>query len=156
MRTYTPHLRRDDNGTWVAEAHDQRGKVVAATFGRTIRSARANLTESLALLLDVEPTDLDVAPPTFDLGDLSELAAEVASRRSELRQAEQDHMAATRSIARRLVRELGLSTRDVAEVLDYSHQRVQQLLLPGPGLDLDPGLREAVRFRVGSEGRGRR
>jgi predicted RNase H-like HicB family nuclease len=125
--TYAARFRRDDNATWLAEALDG-DATIAASFGRTIRSARTNLVEALAVLLDVEPSRIVLQPEAFELGDLSDEAGRVLSERRELRTAEQQNLAATRDVAWRLVREHGLSLRDVAEILDCSHQRIQQLV----------------------------
>jgi hypothetical protein len=97
------------------------------------------LQDAIALWLEVGLLDAGEGDPHIDRDDVSvELhvklppqvrrAADIARRRRErARGAEAEAAAATREAARALV-ESGLSRRDAAEVLELSHQRVDQLL----------------------------
>ncbi|HUZ10387.1 MAG TPA: type II toxin-antitoxin system HicB family antitoxin [Acidimicrobiales bacterium] len=100
------------------------------TFGRTLAKARANVRDALGLWLRAEdPTSLDIKEefsgiPADLAGQVSE-ASQSRVRANELLSRSQQLTAAA---ARRLVDELGMSTRDAAELLGVSHQRIHQLL----------------------------
>jgi predicted RNase H-like HicB family nuclease len=96
-----------------------------ATYGRTLRQAEARIREALAAWLDRDPDGLEIAsewPP-----ELEDVATKVSRARRDAASSAQAAGAATAKAARRLER-MGLSRRDTADILDISHQRVQQLL----------------------------
>lgn len=150
-RTFFVHYSRDDNDTWLAEVFrnpDVGERVGVASHGRTLQSAEANVREALALFLDIDDEQSLTLLPRHELGrDIEVAIANVSSKRDAARQEEADAIKATADVARTLVNKLGLSLRDAGQLLGFSHQRIQQLLLPGPGLDLKPELREAVDMR---------
>jgi predicted RNase H-like HicB family nuclease len=95
------------------------------TYGRTLRQAEERIREALALWLDVEPTNFEIASEWPR--DLVDLASQVAEARDTAAACAQRAAVATAAAAKQLKR-MGLSRRDTAEVLGISHQRVQQLL----------------------------
>jgi predicted RNase H-like HicB family nuclease len=123
---YTARYRIED-GNWLAEI-DEIPQV--HTFGRTLSRTRAYIRDALGLWLqsddpaqlrinerfDAMPTDL--AALVSDAGESRTRANELSIRAQEL----------TTVAANRLVNEVGLSTRDAAELLGVSHQRIHQLL----------------------------
>ena len=100
-----------------------------ATWGRSLRSAKAYARELLAAYLGVQ--DLGATDATVeDVVDLGEqVESELGSLGAKRRQVEalrQDVVAETRRAAQRL-RQAGLSVRDVGELLGVSPSRVMQL-----------------------------
>jgi predicted RNase H-like HicB family nuclease len=134
--TYVAEVERDESGNWIASVPALRG---VHTHARTLASLRGYLQDAIALWLEVGLLDAGERNPHIDRDRIAvELrvklppqvrrAAETARRRRErARSAEAEAAAATREAARALV-ETGLSRRDAAEVLELSHQRVDQLL----------------------------
>jgi predicted RNase H-like HicB family nuclease len=133
---FIAEVERDESGHWIASVPSLRG---VHTHARTLAGLRRYLQDAIALWLEVELLDLGERDPRIDRSSVRvELqvklparvrrAAETARRRREhARSAESEAIAATREAARALVA-LGLSRRDAAEVLELSHQRVDQLL----------------------------
>lgn len=133
---YVAEVERDESGNWIASVPALRG---VHTHARTLASLRRYLQDAIALWIEVGLLDSGKRDPHVDREGISvELqvklpasvrrAAETARRRRErARSAETEAVAASRDAARALV-ELGFSRRDAAEVLDLSHQRVDQLL----------------------------
>ena len=110
---------------WIVQFHDPD----IATFGRTLASAKRHARSALAVYLEV--TDLtaagvevedDVELPT----DISDEIERLVDQRSRAETMRADVAAATRRAAVDL-RRLGLSTRDVAEILGISGARVAQI-----------------------------
>ncbi len=134
--TYVAEVERDQSGNWIASVPALRG---VHTHARTLASLRRYLQDAVALWLEVGLLDAGEPDPHVDRDDISvklqvklpsqvRRAADTARRRRErARGAEAEAAAATREAARALV-ESGLSRRDAAEVLELSHQRVDQLL----------------------------
>ena len=133
---YVAEVERDESGNWIASVPSLRG---VHTHARTLASLRRYLQDAIALWLEVGLLDAGQPDPHIDRDAIAvELrvklppqvrrAAETARRRRErARGAEAEAAAATLEAARALV-ESGLSRRDAAEVLELSHQRVDQLL----------------------------
>ena len=133
---YVAEVERDESGNWIASVPALRG---VHTHARTLASLRRYLKDAIALWLEGGLRDAGERKPPGDRDSIDvELqvklparvrrAAETARRRRErARSAETEAVAANREAARALV-ELGFSRRDAAEVLELSHQRVDQLL----------------------------
>ena len=122
-KPYTVRYERDEDGWWVAVASG----APAQTQGRTIEQAQERIREALAVLLDIEPEQLDLKqdvrlPPTARkvLGAAKKATARAAG---EAKRAER----ATRDAARTLVK-CGMSLRDAGTLLGVSRQRVHQIL----------------------------
>jgi len=134
--TYVAEVERDESGNWIASVPALRG---VHTHARTLASLRRYLQDAIALWLEVGLLDAGERDPHVDRGRIAvdlhvklpadvRRAAETARRRRvQARSAETEAVAANRAAARALV-ELGFSRRDAAEVLELSHQRVDQLL----------------------------
>jgi predicted RNase H-like HicB family nuclease len=125
MARYVVSYERDEGGWWTAEL---RGVPGVNSDGRTIADARRRVREALSLAIGDEPAE------NAELVDDVKLPADVrrAVRRAVATRARADKLqaaalAATRTLVKELTRRHGLSVRDVAEMLDVSHQRVQQL-----------------------------
>lgn len=123
-RRYTATYRWDDRA-WIVQFRDPD----IATFGRTLVAAKRYARSALAVHLEVE--DLaeagiqvidDVRLPT-PLIDTVEDLADQRSRAEALR----GEVAATTRRAAAELRGLGLSTRDVGEILGISGARVAQI-----------------------------
>jgi len=99
------------------------------TSGRSVRAALDNLRDATGLWfeLGLDTIGLTLAPE-LPPGHRKALADALKARHL-LQEAEQRSSAATIHAAEDLTR-LGLSRRDVADLLGLSHQRVQQLLTP--------------------------
>lgn len=119
---YTAVYERDEDGVWIVRI----GELASChTYGDSLSRARSKIREALALWVDdAEDAELvdDVhlpAPARRAVEDAAKLRreAEAATRRST---------EATRAMAARL-RQIGLSTRDAAELAGLSQQRIAQL-----------------------------
>lgn len=115
--------------------HDDRGWIVQfrepdiATFGRTLAAAKRYARSALAVHLEVG----DLSAAGVEVVDDVRLPAEISSeverlvdQRSTVEALRTEVAAATRRAATDL-RQLGLSTRDVAEILGISGARVAQI-----------------------------
>ena len=116
---------RDEGGWWIARV---RGVSGVHSNGRTIAEARRRVREALALAVG------DTAAEKADLVDNVQLPASLRSRikgyrrvRAAEQKARNEALDVARILAPALVRNLGLSVRDVGELLGLSHQRVHQL-----------------------------
>lgn len=123
MATYTADYRHDGR-YWVAHYRE----VELSTYSRSLPAAKHAAREALALLLDVD--DLDAAAVTVD--DHVVIEGVDGADLARLRKDRETMDDLARSVAARtrvyanLLGDRGLSTRDVAEVLGVSAQRVSQ------------------------------
>jgi predicted RNase H-like HicB family nuclease len=120
-KQFAVRYERDEDGWWVAVASG------AQTQGRTIEQAQERIREALAVLLEMEPDQIDLTrdvrlPPAARkvLGAAKKASARAAG---EAERAER----ATRDAARALVKS-GMSLRDAGTLLGVSRQRVHQIL----------------------------
>lgn len=126
-RAFSVVYERDDNNRWFVRCPDVQG---AHSHGRTLASSRRNIREAIAIVLDLDKEEGFDLSEEIRLGDESlQDAIEQATERRELALASERVAAvATRSaILRALESADTLSNRDLAELLNLSHQRVQQL-----------------------------
>lgn len=100
------------------------------SFATTFAKARAHIRDALGLWLHVEdPATLDIADELAGVpGDLADEVSEARRSRAQANQLLARSQELTAEAARRLVKDVGVSTRDAAELLGVSHQRVHQLL----------------------------
>ena len=125
--SYRIILERDETGAWLARVPSVPG---CHTYGRTLEQARRRIREALELWVGDAPSSelrFDIRLPA---GIREELRGVwTARKRSALAQREASD--AVSRAARDLTERLGLSLRDAAELLEISHQRVQQLVSSG-------------------------
>jgi predicted RNase H-like HicB family nuclease len=117
VKSYRVVYELDESAHWIARVLRVKG---CHSYGRSLSEARSRIREALALFVpDAERAELvdDVRLPA-DMRRLV-IAYRVARLRAE-RERKQADVAARRLAAR-------LSRRDAAELLELSHQRVQQL-----------------------------
>jgi len=120
-----------EDGNWVVEIVEI---PQVHTFGRTLARARSNIRDALGLWLRVEdPALLNIAEEFSGIpGDLAGVVFEAGQSRTRASELSARAQQLTAVAAGRLVEDLGLSTRDAAELLGISHQRVYQLLHDQP------------------------
>jgi predicted RNase H-like HicB family nuclease len=117
VKKYRVVYELDESGHWIARVPGVRG---CHTYGRSLSEARSRIREALGLFVaDAERAQLvdDVRLPA----DMRRLVARYRTARGRAERNRQEADAAARRLAARL------SRRDAAELLDISHQRVQQL-----------------------------
>jgi predicted RNase H-like HicB family nuclease len=123
---YRVIFERDESGAWTARVPSVRG---CHTHGRTLEQARRRIREALGLWVD----DADTAELVEDVRLPAPARAairESRKARDDAHRQRQEAQAVTAEAARLLVEELDLGLRDAGELLDLSHQRVQQLVRP--------------------------
>ncbi len=125
MARYTVDYERDEAGWWIARVPGVAG---VHSNGRTIAEARRRVREALGLAIG------DAAADAAELADHVKLPRDLSAELNEYRRArksaesaQQRVVGVSQDLARKLTRKLGLSVRDIGELLDLSHQRVQQL-----------------------------
>jgi predicted RNase H-like HicB family nuclease len=122
--SYRVVIERDETGAWLARVPSVPG---CHTHGRTLERVRRRIREALELWVD----DAREAELRFEIRLPTAIKKELdRARTTRDRSARAQHEAsdALSRAARDLTQKVGLSLRDAAELLDMSHQRVQQLL----------------------------
>ena len=118
---YTP----DPDGKWGAEIPGKPGGCGCATWGRSLREARAHIREALATALEDDAAAAQaVFVEEFKLPNAQRLKG-LRARREKVEASVRELADESAELARELQRE-GYSMRDVAELVGTSHQRVQQ------------------------------
>jgi predicted RNase H-like HicB family nuclease len=115
----------NDDRAWIVQFHDPD----IATFGRTLASAKRNARSAIAVYLEVDDLAAAGAEVVDDVRLPTEIAAEIhrlAEQRSKADTLRAEVAEATRRATSEL-RRLGLSTRDVGEILGISGARVAQI-----------------------------
>jgi predicted RNase H-like HicB family nuclease len=114
-----------DGRAWIVQFRD----LGIATFGRTLAAAKRYARSALAVHLEVASLDAagvgivdDVCLP----GEIGDEISRLADQRSKADALRAEVASATRTAAADL-RRLGLSTRDVGEILGISGARVAQI-----------------------------
>ena len=121
--TYTAVYSREPDGAWIVYIRGHRHQI--HSFARSLRKARENIREALSLWYD------DTA--TARIVDRIELEPTLEEELAETEELAQLHSDVSRKLAarrRRTVQALqrsGMGTRDIAELLDLSQQRVSQI-----------------------------
>lgn len=125
MKRYTVTYERDETGWWIAEVQSVQG---VNSDGRTVADARRRVREALSLAIGDEAAETAELVDNVKLPpDVRKAVSRARAARSRLESLQDEAQKTTASAARELRRRLGLSVRDVADLLGISHQRVQQL-----------------------------
>ncbi len=130
---YNVTFERDGNDRWFVRCPEVRG---AHSHGRTLASARSNIREAIALVLDItDETEFDLVETVHLLDSGLQVALKTAR---DLRQRAVDleaeaSSATIEALAASANSEDSLGMRDLADLLGLSHQRVQQLASTGRG-----------------------
>ncbi len=115
---------RDESGAWLVDFPSITG---AHTYGRSLRAARRRVPDVLKLF-DVDPEQVDVVEEFALEPPAREAIHDLEASREELRLAiERSQRELDRTLTE-LRGRLKLSTRDAADLIGISHQRVAQLL----------------------------
>jgi predicted RNase H-like HicB family nuclease len=117
-------FERDESGAWIARVPSIRG---CHSHGRTLDQARRRLREALGLWVD----DADSANLIEQIRLPARVRTAISRSRTARRQAKRERdraQLAMKAAAETLVEEVGLGLRDAGELLEISHQRVQQLV----------------------------
>jgi len=117
VKSYRVVYELDESGHWIATVPRVKG---CHTYGRSLSEARARVREALGLFVDdaahAELSDLIRLP-----ADMRRLVVSFRAARARAESERKQADAAVRRLAKRV------SRRDAAELLNISHQRVQQL-----------------------------
>jgi predicted RNase H-like HicB family nuclease len=121
--TYTAVYSREPDGAWIVYIRGHRHEI--HTFARSLRAARENIREALSLWYD------DAATATIvDRIELEPALEEELAETEELARLHSDvsrKLAVKRRRAVRVLQKSGLGTRDIAELMELSQQRVSQI-----------------------------
>jgi predicted RNase H-like HicB family nuclease len=125
-QTYRAIVTREGRD-WLADVPELEG---AHTFARTLPKLMQYVREVIVLAEDLpdeamKDLDIDFVYHTGD-PDIDRVAQKVRRDRIKIAKAEKTLRSSTTITARKLLRS-GMSTRDVATILDISHQRVDQI-----------------------------
>jgi DNA-directed RNA polymerase specialized sigma subunit len=121
--TYTAVYSREPDGAWIVYIRGHRHEI--HTFARSLGTARENIRDALSLWYD----DADSAT-IVDRVELEPALGEELAETEELARLHSDvsrKLAAKRRRAVRVLQKKGLGTRDIAELLELSQQRVSQI-----------------------------
>jgi DNA-directed RNA polymerase specialized sigma subunit len=120
---YTAVYSRESDGAWIVYIRGHRHEI--HTFARSLRTARENIRDALSLWY----VDADSAT-IVDRIELEPALEEELAQAEELARLHSDvsrKLAAKRRRAVRVLQKSGLGTRDIAELLELSQQRVSQI-----------------------------
>ena len=121
--TYTAVYSRERDGAWIVYIRGHRHEI--HSFARSLRRARENIRDALSLWYD------DVEEAT--IVDRVELEPALTEELAEAEELARLHSDVSRKLAakrRRTVKALqrsGMGTRDIADLLELSQQRVSQI-----------------------------
>jgi predicted RNase H-like HicB family nuclease len=124
-RHYTAVCNRDKSGVWVVTVPEMRGVVTQA---RRLDQVRGLAADAIALWLNTRPKSIHVQLDVRLPKSYATLADRAVALRSQADEVQQQAAVATKQAAVQLVKEVGLTVRDAAEILGVSFQRVQRLV----------------------------
>jgi len=121
--SYTAVYSREPDGAWIVYVRGHRHEI--HTFARSLRRARENIRDALSLWYDDADTAtivdrIELAPALKEELATTEKLARLHSEMSR-------ELAAKRRQAVRALQKSGMGTRDIAELLELSQQRVSQI-----------------------------
>jgi len=121
--TYTAVYTREPDGAWVAYIRGHRHEI--HSFARSFRRARENIRDALSLWYDDAVSATIVDRVELEPALREELAAteELARIHSDVSQ----KLAAKRRGTVKALQRSGMGTRDIADLLNLSQQRVSQI-----------------------------
>lgn len=123
--SYRVHVERDETGSWIATSPDAPG---AVTQAKRLDQLRPRLAEAIAVATDQEPDEIAISSISVSLGDeIDGLVERAKEQRQAAEKAQAEASRAVRAAANALL-DRHLSLRDAGEVLEISHQRVDQLV----------------------------
>lgn len=123
MRTYTVTYERDETGWWIASVKEVSG---CHTQGRSISQARRRIREALSLCV----TGASKAKLVDDIRlpkSVSTLIADVKASRLRVEEESVKLRCTTEEAIASLIKDFGVSMRDAGELLELSHQRVNEV-----------------------------
>lgn len=123
-RKYRVSYKRDRDGWWVATVHGVKG---VHTQGRTIRDAKHRIREALALAIGDRAADKAELKDEVKLPALTRRVLEEIGEQKARAEAAKEKTAELIIKAYKLLKQHGLSMRDVGALTGLSHQRVHQL-----------------------------
>jgi predicted RNase H-like HicB family nuclease len=123
-RTFTVTYERDEDGWWVAAIDELQG---VHTQSRTIAEARRRIREPLALALDDETAEEAQLIDEVKPAEARTVLNRARGARESAEKAQVAALAESETAAQYLTKRLGLSLRDIGDLLGLSRQRVQQL-----------------------------
>jgi predicted RNase H-like HicB family nuclease len=120
---YTAVYSREPDGAWIVYIRGHRHEI--HTFARSLRRARQNIREALSLWYEdaATATLIDRIELDANLHEELEEAEELARLHSEVSR----KLAAKRQQTVEALQRSGLGTRDIADLLELSQQRVSQI-----------------------------
>jgi len=120
---YTAVYSREPDGAWIVYVRGHRHEI--HSFARSLRRARENIRDALSLWYDDAETAtiVDRVELASELKEEIAATAEVARRHAALSK----ELAVKRRRAIRSLQQSGLGTRDIAELMELSQQRVSQI-----------------------------
>lgn len=127
MTTYNAVFTREDDGKWAVSSPDVQG---AHSWGRSIQAATKHIREAIASVLDLSDEEFEAIEldSTFQVGDteLEALVVRAQETRARLETAQQDALEALQQ-AVEATHDGAYSMRDVAEMTNVTHSRIQQI-----------------------------
>lgn len=126
MKRFTVVYRRDETGWWVAQVREAPETI---TQGRTLAEARRRIREALGLALgsDLAARQATLVDDVRLPPDARRAIAAAIKSRARLEKDRQLLAKAMNAAITMLLDSVGLSVRDTGELLELSHQRIQQL-----------------------------
>lgn len=127
MTTYKAVFIREDDGKWSVTAPDIKG---AHSWGRSLNAAHQHIREAIASVLELDDHDFETVEidPIYHVGDpdLDELLINAKRTRQTLHAAQLNALEALEQ-AVAASQSKNLSMRDMAEMTDVTHSRIQQI-----------------------------
>jgi predicted RNase H-like HicB family nuclease len=124
LMRYRIDLERDETGAWIVRSPDVPG---FHTYGRSLGQARNRAREALSLWVE-QADDADLEFRYRLPKGWRDATRKLRQARIRANTAEKEAQALGAEVANYLTGVCGLSLRDAAELIDLSHQRVQQLI----------------------------